>query len=91
MKTLDELKLKKLIKTALDIAPELTPQQMWIAVQTKGDWNMKEVNKVMDEVAQMHTTDPHIVVGPQQQTLEEVIENAERKKKEREESECGKK
>jgi len=92
MKTLDKLKLKKLIKMALDTVPELTTRNMWKAVQTKGDWSMEEVKKTMDEITQkMHSIDPHIVVGPQQKTLEEVIENAERKKKEKEESECSKK
>ncbi len=81
--------LKKLVRQALDIAPglaERNPRLMWKAVQTKGDWSMEEVKKAMAEVAQMHTTDPHIVVGPQQKTLEEVIENAERKKEEKERS-----
>lgn len=80
--------LKKLIKEALDIAPEIGPRNMWKALQTKGNWSIEEVNKAFSEVFQkMNMTDPHIVVGPTQMTLEEVIENAERKKKEKEESE----
>jgi len=80
--------LKKLIRQALEIAPELGPRNMWRALQTKGDWSMEEVSKALSEVVQkMNATDPHIVVGPHQKTLEEVIENAERKKEEKERKE----
>jgi len=82
--------LKKLIRQALEIVPEIDPLNMWRAVQTKGDWSKEEVNKAFSEVIQkMGMMDPHIVVGPAQKTLEEVIENAERKKKEKEESGSG--
>ena len=83
-------KLKKLIRDALDIAPQLDSHNMWRAVQTKDDWTIEEVNKAYSEVIQkMGMADPHIVGGPTQKTLEEVIENAERKKKEKE-NECDK-
>lgn len=80
--------LKKLIRDALNIAPEIDPLNMWRAVQAKGDWSKEEVNKAFSEVIQkMGMADPHIVVGPAQKTLEEVIENAERKKEEKERNE----
>ncbi len=78
--------MKKYIKMALETAPDISSEEIYIALQTKGDWSKEEVNKALSKIAQkMHATDPHIVVGPYQKTLEEVIENAERKKKEREE------